>query len=125
MNGCHFFMACHPERPKHGYLIDFSTPAALDYVPVFRYRCGLSGNEIVWPGSRVALNPAQLPFVQHVDGRRSIREIIRCVLTQHGVSDADTAALESFVRMLFQTLWRVDLVAMALDAESEDGARDG
>ena len=100
-------------------------PTALDYVPVFRYRCGLSGSEVVWPGSRVGLNPAQLPFVQHVDGRRSIREMIRSVLTQHGVSGTGTAELESFVRMLFQTLWRIDLVAMALNADSGDGTRDG
>jgi SAM-dependent methyltransferase len=125
MNGCHLFMACHPDRPKDRYQIDFSTPASLDYVPIFRYRCGLAGNEIVWPGSRVGLNPAQLPFVQYVDGRRSIREIIRCVLQQHGVSGTGTAELESFVRRLFQTLWRVDFVAMALHADSEDGARDG
>ena len=83
MNGCHFFMACHPERPKDSYQIDFSTPAALDYVPAFRYRCGLSGAEIVWPGSRAGLNPAQLPFVEQIDGRRSIREIVQCVVQQH------------------------------------------
>ena len=125
MNGSHFFMACHPERPKHGYQIDFSSPAALDYVPVFRYRCGLSGGDMMWPGSRVGLNPAQLPFVQHIDGRRSIREIIGCVLRQHGVSGTGPAELESFVRTLFQSLWRVDFVAMALSADSSEGSRDG
>jgi hypothetical protein len=128
-------MACRPERPKQSYQVDFSTPAALDYVPVFRYRCGLSGSDMVWPGSRVGLNAAQLPFVQHVDGRRSIREIIRCVLQQHGASGTGTDELKSFVRALFQTLWRVDFVAMALtpDAQapdsqapdSQDGSRDG
>jgi SAM-dependent methyltransferase len=125
MNGSHFFMACHPERPKHSYQIDFSSPAALDYVPVFRYRCGLSGGDMVWPGSRVGLNPAQLPFVQHIDGRRSIREIIGCVLQQHGVSGTGPAELESFVRTLFQSLWRVDFLAMALSADSSEGSRDG
>jgi SAM-dependent methyltransferase len=125
MNGCHLFMACHPERPKHSYQIDFSIPAALDYVPVFRYRCGLSGSDIVWPGSRVGLNAVQLPFVQRVDGHRSIREIIRCVLQQHGVSGTGTVELESFVRALFQTLWRVDFVAMALTPGSQAGSRDG
>jgi SAM-dependent methyltransferase len=125
MNGCHLFMACHPERPKHSYQIDFSIPAALDYVPVFRYRCGLSGSDIVWPGSRVGLNAVQLPFVQRVDGHRSIREIIRCVLAQHGASGTGTVELESFVRALFQTLWRVDFVAMALTPGSQAGSRDG
>jgi SAM-dependent methyltransferase len=122
MNGCHFFMACHPERPKAGYQIDFSTSAALDYVPMFRYRCGLSGTEIVWPGSRVGLNPAQLPFVQHIDGRRTINEITRLVLAQHGESGPATAELEHFVRQLFQTLWRIDFVAMALNPDSPETA---
>jgi hypothetical protein len=122
MNGCHFFMACHPERPKAGYQIDFSASAALDYVPMFRYRCGLSGTEIVWPGSRVGLNPAQLPFVQHIDGRRTINEITRLVLAQHGESGPATAELEHFVRQLFQTLWRIDFVAMALNPDSPETA---
>ncbi len=46
VNACHFFMACRPERPKESYAIDFSTQDCLDYVPLMRMRCGLSGNEI-------------------------------------------------------------------------------
>ena len=122
MNGCHFFMACHPERPKSSYQIDFSTPTALDYVPVFRYRCGVSGTDIVWPGSRAGLNQAQLPFVQHIDGRRSIREITECVLTQLGLPATDLGELEGFVRDLFKALWRVDLVAMALATGDHEGS---
>jgi SAM-dependent methyltransferase len=124
MNACHFFMACHPERPKDSYQIDFSKPAALDYVPALRYRCGLSGTEIVWPGSRAGLNPAQLPFVQHIDGRRSIREIVQCVVQQHGVRDAGAAELDKFARTLFQALWRVDFVAVALNVELQEGSPD-
>ena len=45
-NATHFFMACRPERPKESYAIDFSTPDCLDYVPLMRMRCGLSGTEI-------------------------------------------------------------------------------
>ena len=125
MNGCHFFMACHPERSKDGFRIDFSTSAALDYVPVFRYRCGLSGTDLVWPGSRAGLSPAQVPFVQHVDGHRSIREIVRGVMRQHDVPDARAAELEHFARTFFQALWRVDFVAMALTADPQEGSRDG
>jgi hypothetical protein len=38
------------------------------------------------------------------------------VLAQHGLPDTGIAELESFVRELFEALWRVDLVAMALPA---------
>jgi SAM-dependent methyltransferase len=113
-NGCHFFMACHPDRPKSSYQVDFSSSAAMDYVPIFRYLCGVSGTEIVWPGSRLGLNPAQLPFVQHIDGRQSVREIVQCVVEKHEVPGNDIATLESFALTLFKALWRVDLVAMAL-----------
>jgi hypothetical protein len=98
-NGCHSFMACHLEWPKSSYQIDFSASTALDYDPVFGYLCEVSGTDVVWPGSLAG---------------RSIREIIECVLAQHGLADAGTAALESFVRESFETPWRVDLVAMAL-----------
>ena len=40
------FMACRPDRPKESYTIDFSMEDSLDYVPLFRMRCGLSGTEI-------------------------------------------------------------------------------
>jgi hypothetical protein len=114
-NACHFFMACPPERPKDGYSIDFSTDASLDYVPLFRLRCGLSDNEIFRSDWRFRLNAAQLPFVQHVDGRRTIRGIAECVARQGEPRRANAADLEKFGRNLFQALWRLDFLAMALE----------
>jgi SAM-dependent methyltransferase len=115
LNGCHFFMACHPDRPKEGYTIDFSTVECLDYIPLMRTRCGVSGAEIFWPGARMALNPAQLPFVQFVDGRRTIREIAECVAQSDASPRASTADIQEFARKLFQSLWRLDFLAMALN----------
>jgi len=115
-NGCHFFMACRPERPKEAYTIDFSTADSLDYVPVFRARCGVSDDEAVWPGGRIPLNPAQLAFVRNIDGRRTIREIAKRLAEQNESSGVSTADLERFGRKLFQSLWRLDFVAVALDS---------
>lgn len=117
-NACHFFMACRPERPKDSYAIDFSTAASLDYVPLFRLRCGLSDNEIFRSDWRFRLNAAQLPFVQHVDGRRTIREIAERVARQGEPRRANAADLEKFGRNLFQALWRLDFFAMALKTDS-------
>jgi SAM-dependent methyltransferase len=114
---CHFFMACRPERPKESYTVDFSAPAFLDYVPIMRLQCGLSGSDIVRPGRRFGLNAAQLPFVQLVDGRRTIREIAQSMV-QSGTRRGDPAEVEKFGRKLFQSLWRLDLLAMGLDAIS-------
>jgi SAM-dependent methyltransferase len=113
-NACHFFMACRPDRPKDGYAVDFSTDDSLDYVPLMRLRCGLSDSEIFRSDWRMRLNAAQLPFVQHVDGRRTIREIAECVAQGGEPRRANAADLEKFGRKLFQSLWRLDFLAMAL-----------
>ncbi|MGO9926556.1 MAG: class I SAM-dependent methyltransferase [Mycobacterium sp.] len=115
---CHFFMACGPERPKDSYTIDFSTPGFLDYVPMMRLQCGLNGADIVKPGGRMGLNSAQLPFVQHVDDRRTIREIAESVAQSGESARASAADVEQFGRKLFQSLWRFDFLQMALNAGS-------
>jgi hypothetical protein len=84
---------------------------------MMRLQCGLSGTEIVKPGGRMGLNAAQFPFVQHVDGRRTIREIAAGV-AQSGARRGDVADVEKFGRKLFQSLWRLDYLAMGLDASS-------
>jgi hypothetical protein len=122
-SGCHFFMACRPDRPKESYVIDFSTADCLDYVPIMRLNCGLSGAEIFRSDWRMGLNPAQLPFVQNVDGRRTIREIAERVAQSGESPGAGTADLEKFGRKLFQSLWRLDILAMALNANSHTSPR--
>jgi SAM-dependent methyltransferase len=118
VNACHFFMACRPERPKESYAVDFSTPGCLDYVPLMRMRCGLSGSDIYRSDWRTTLNSAQLPLVQQVDGRRTIREIAASV---HGEASThgSVADVEKFARKLFEALWRLDFLAMALNRESK------
>ena len=118
VNACHLFIACRPDRPKELYAIDFSMDDALDYVPMWRARCAVSGTDIVRPDARLGLNPAQLPFVQYIDGRRTIRHIAALV-AQRGESPGGSAAdLEAFGCRLFQSLWRLDFVATALNATS-------
>lgn len=118
VNACHFFIACRPERPKESYAIDFSTQACLDYVPLMRMRCGLSGNEIFRTDWRTTLNSAQLPFVQEVDGHRTIRQIAASV--RSGASARGSVAnVERFARRLFEALWRLDFLAMAVNPGSQ------
>ena len=115
VNACHYFMACRPERPKESYTIDFSTQNCLDYVPSMRMRCGLSGNEIFRPNWRAALDSNQLPFVQHVDGQRTIRQIAASAAQTDASRRGSRADVEKFARMLFEALWRLDFLAMALN----------
>jgi hypothetical protein len=87
-------------------------------------RCSVSGNEAVWAGGiRLPLNAAQLAFVQNVDGRRTIREIARIVTKQD--DQLTPEGVESYGRTLFRSLWRIDFVAMALTADSQEGSRYG
>lgn len=116
LNGCHFFMACRPERPKSSYVIDFSAPEALDYVPLMRMRCGVDGDEAFWPAGRVRLNPAQLAFMRGVDGDRTIRAIAADVARREPPNGVSAADLERFSRNFFQSVWRLDLIAVALDS---------
>ena len=115
LNGCHYLIACHPERPKQTYKIDFSTLDSLDYIPLMRKGCSISGADIVQSNGRLRLEPAQLAFVRKVDGRRSIREIAACVTQDRQSPHQSTAATQKFARRLFQTLWRLDFVAIAMN----------
>lgn len=112
-NGCHFFTASRPDRDPSTYRIDFSAGRALDFVPMLRLRCGVSGNEIFRPGWRIRLDPTHLAFAQQVDGDRSIREIAARV-AQSGVLAADQSELEYIGLELFEGLWRTDFISIDL-----------
>lgn len=114
-NATHFFLACRPERPKEGYAIDFAADACLDYVPLTRTACLVSGDEIFLPGAKLKLTADQLPFLAQVDGRRTIREIVDRVGESGGVNQRSRAELQQFARHLFRSLWRLDFLAMALE----------
>ena len=118
LNACHFFLACHEARPAESYRIDFSASKALDYVPLMRLRCGVSGQEIYRPGWRVQLDPTHLAFAQHVDGERSIREIAQRVAQSGVLAAADQAELEYIGLELFEGLWRMDFIAVDLSTAS-------
>jgi len=118
LNACHFFLACRSDRPKQNYRIDFSASQALDYVPLMRLRCGVSGQEIYRPGWTVQLDPTHLAFAQHVDGERSIRDIARRVAQSGVLAAADQAELEYMGLELFEGLWRMDFIAIDLSAVS-------
>ncbi|MCW1957492.1 MAG: class I SAM-dependent methyltransferase [Mycobacterium sp.] len=114
LNACHFFLATRTERPKESYRIDFSAGNALDYVPLLRLRCGISGQEIYRPGWRIRLDPTHLAFAQHVDGERTIREIAERVAQSGVLGQADQAELEYIGLELFEGLWRNDFIAIDL-----------
>jgi len=116
--GCHFFMACRADRPKESYVIDFSTAASLDYVPMLRMRCGFDDTGIYRPNWRMGLNSAQVPFVHNIDGRRTIREIAERVSRSGASPRASADDLENFGRKLFESLYRLDFLTMGLSRQA-------
>ena len=119
LNTSHCLVACRPDRPKADYAIDFSSAEALGYIPVMRAFSGVSGNDIVMPHGRVPLSPVQVPFIQLVDGRRTIREIAALV-ARDGAPQPGAAGVENFARNVFQSLWRLDFLAMARTPPRQD-----
>lgn len=114
----HWFISCRPDRPRESYLIDFSTPEALEYIPLWHARCGFSNNMIFQPNFQMNLQPLFCPFAEHVDGHRTISEISARVastieLRVNGRS-ADVTDAQRLGRELFKGLWRLDFVSMAM-----------
>ena len=70
------------------------------------------GNDIVMPHTRVPLSAVEVPFIQLVDGRRTIREIAALVAGDRS-AQLDPADVEALARKVFQNLWRLDFLAVA------------
>lgn len=117
LNACHFFMACHADRPKECYTIDFSTTHSLDYVPLMRMRCGILGAEIFRPDWRIESQPG--PVALCSERRRPSDDTRYCCArrAEWKVPEIGAARLEKFGRKLFQSLWRLDFVSMALNTD--------
>ncbi len=113
----HSFVACRRDRPKADYTVDFSSAEALGYIPVIRAFCAVSGGAIVMPHGKVPLRAVQMPFIQLVDGRRTIREIVALV-ARNGTPNRRAADVENLARNVFQDLWRLDFLAMARNPPS-------
>lgn len=122
-NGCHFFMACHPDRPTETYRIDFSEDKWLDLVPTFRYRCELQDAEICRPGWRQKLDDKQLSFVQLIDGQRTNRQIVSAAAGKRSNADVKPSETQNLCLEFFKQLWESDFLAMRLVAHSAHDTR--
>jgi len=113
-NACHFFTACRADRSPQSYTVDFSTPRMLEFVPSFRYRCGLNGAEVFRPGWKMTLDPASRSLAEQIDGKKTIDEILVSV-SQGGIfaPHAQENRVE-YAGDVFQALWQLDFLAITL-----------
>lgn len=113
-NGCHFFTACHPTRPKATYRLDWNSDQWLQAIPFFRYRCGLDGSTIVRPGWSTSLSASQMALVREVDGRCSIGDILEQVQQKPDPTHPPSEDLERFARAFFLSLVNRDVLGLGL-----------
>jgi SAM-dependent methyltransferase len=113
LNSSHTFVACRPDRPTANYAVDFESAEALGYIPTVRTLFRMEGNVVAMPHAAVPLSPIDLPFIQLVDGRRTIREIAALVATGGAPQPGAADIYEDLARKAFQNLWRLDFLAMA------------
>ena len=118
-NACHFFTACHVERSKETYEIDFESRRVREYVPSHRYRCTITGNTLSRNDWSVNLNPLQAAIVQRVDGHRTISEILIEVSMVELLAEHIPEDFAEFGRTLFKTLWQLDFLAMGLKTRGQ------
>lgn len=113
-NGCHFFMACRPERDPASYRIDFDCAQAPGWVPSLRYRCTLDGNRLSRHNWTMTLDPAQRAVVARVDGRRSLAAIAAEARQDPGFGARSEDDSLSFTRNLLGRLWQLDVLSVAM-----------
>lgn len=113
-NACHFFTACRPDRADETYRIDFAAADALRFVPSFRHRCRLAGFEIIRHNWSMPIDPVQHALVADMDGVKSIGELAEIAHRRDVAPGASLADLEKFGVAFFETLWKLDFVAIGL-----------
>ena len=106
-NACHFFMARRGDQPVQEYIVDLAIPSALEYVPSFRYRCGIDDGHVVRSDWRLPLDSWQTAVARQIDGTRSIRQLAAAGSGVH-VEERERQALE-----LVRSLWQLDFVAVS------------
>lgn len=113
-NACHFFTACRADRPAATYAVDPASPAILDAVPHFRYRCGLDGTTVYRFDWRLPLEPVQAALLRLVDGRRTLREVVAQAADDLATAGHAPERLTALARTLFPSLVNRDFIALGL-----------
>ena len=111
-NACHFFTACHAQRPLGSCRVDFASVTALDYVPAFRYRCGMDGQAVFRPDWRIALEAGQEAVLRNVDGQRTLRQLVEAAANAGPLAQRSAPEREAYVRNFMRSLWENDFVSM-------------
>lgn len=114
-NGCHYFTACLPGRPRDSYAIDFRDGSAQRYVPSLRHRWTVQPSMLVHGQRAMPLDSVQRTIVGLIDGHRTIAQIAAHASTAQALPALDTAGREAALSDFFRLLWNLDVVAIGLE----------
>jgi hypothetical protein len=95
-------------------VIDFSAEGFTRFIPEFRYRCRLVGDQLARYDWTLGLDSVQLAFAELVDGRRTIHEIISIAAENGSFPREPRDRLTEMGRGVFKELWQLDFLAMGL-----------
>ncbi|CAB4942926.1 MAG: methyltransferase [Actinobacteria bacterium] len=112
LNGCHYFMACKPERAPETYTIDFDSDRFTSFIPEYRHSCGVKGTTLSRSDWAIDLDALGLAFARRINGWRSIAEIISEVSNDRDAPEITSDDLDEMGRRLFQSLWQLDFIAI-------------
>lgn len=113
-NACHYFLACHPDRPTNSYAIDFSSNRVNEYMPSLRHACRLEHETIYRYNWELHLDPVQAALVLRADGHTAISLIVQSVLNDAQFLHLDVTQLSAVAADTFQMLWQLDFMAMGI-----------
>lgn len=116
-NACHFFLACRTDRPRSSYAISFDAGEPGAYVPSLRQGCRLDGAVLHQSRWAIDLDPTQAELLRHVDGHRSIDEIIEATGRSGVFARVNPSDLRSNGLALFESLWQRDFIALGIRGE--------
>ena len=68
------------------------------------------------------LDRTQLSLLRWVDGSQTIGEILSEASSERGLATMDQDFREQYARLLFQSLWQLDFLALGLTTEAPKGA---
>ena len=112
----HDFCVCRPDRPPHGYRIDFREAGfadrAIPVVPESTLTQGSGGKPAMLKGPRatpLTLPPPLVAIYRQIDGRRTIRKCVKSAPV-----NAPAEALLQHGLRFFRSLWRTGHVRLRL-----------
>lgn len=122
-NACHYFLACHPERPASSFTIDFSSNRVNEYMPSLRHACRLEHHMIYRYNWELHLDPVQVALVSRADGHTAISSIVQTVFKVAQFPHLDETQLFAVAIDTFQMLWQLDFLAMGIGPADPTTAR--